>query len=230
MATARLGSVVSDIRGKIGDEVYGRNQGGIFIRERVDPTQTASNERNLRQAAITAISRHWSGTLTELQRSDWRRYAATWPLPDRWGRPRCQSGFNHFLRSNVQHYRITDSVRFDTPPSEGPAHPPTFGLSASSATNLLSFSIPPGTYPTPPTQLWLFAYQGHVVNPGKQYYSSPWRYSDFNVRQPTYWIKDPWTMPSHWTLVQGQRVFARMLAVLAAGETSHAFQTSAIIT
>ena len=133
MANVRLGSLVVDISGSVGDETFARNQGGIYVRERVSPAQPASAERDARQAAITAISQAWSGTLTETQRSTWRTYSFRHPLPDRFGRPKTPSGICHFIKCNVQRYRDETAITATSAPALPPPAMPTFLCTAKAA-------------------------------------------------------------------------------------------------
>jgi len=133
MATVKLGSVVSDIRGSIGDETYGRNQGGIFVRARVDPAQPSSTARDATQAAMTALSQAWSGTLSEAQRSTWRTYAQAFTLPDRYGRPKSLGAICHFVRSNAQRYRTDSAITAELAPAQPPLPMPSFGFTAKAA-------------------------------------------------------------------------------------------------
>lgn len=130
MATARLGPIVSDVRGSVGDQTFGRNQGGIFIRERVSPQQPASSDRDATQAAMTALSQAWSATLNEAQRSTWMTYGKRHPLPDRFGRPRALAGICHFVRCNFHRYRDESAITATSAPLLPPPPMPSFSFNA----------------------------------------------------------------------------------------------------
>lgn len=176
MAVIRTGSIVSDIRGSVGDETYSRNKGGLYVRARVDPAQPASAERDLRQAALTAISQHWSASLTSAQRVSWRGYAAQHFLPNRWGTLSPRSGYVHFVRCNFQHYRVLAAVAFNTPPAQPPMHMPEFTLEANAAASWLRVWLPLTNYPDPVAADRYFLYCGADASAGRSYYSSPFRY------------------------------------------------------
>lgn len=229
MATLVLGSVVADIRGSIGEQTYGRNAAGIFVRARTSPSQPESAERDARQAGITHMSQYWSGSLTESQRSQWRQYAATHSLPDRFGRPRHVSGLCFFIRNNTQRWRQRSDVTYLTPPINAPIWPPGFSFTADASTNKLRIEPPPDNYPDPVTSMWLFAYAGRVINVGRNFYRSPWRYADYNKFISPHWWKDPWLISYPWTLTPGDRVFCRLVAAHDDGNTSRANQASTVI-
>lgn len=131
MASIRLGSVIADIRGSVGDETYGRNQGGLYVRQRVSPSQPPSDERDARQAAMTALSQAWSGTLNQTQRDTWTQYGRQHPLPDRFGRPRDLAGICHFIRCNCQRYRDESAITASTAPTSPPPAMPGFTAAAT---------------------------------------------------------------------------------------------------
>lgn len=229
MASVRLGSVVADIRGSVGEETYGRNLGGIFVRARTTPSQPASAERDLRQAAIAAIMAAWSGTLTQTQRDGWMQYGRTHLLPNKWGTLGKRPGHLHYLRCNVQIYRVIASALFSNAPARAPIYPPTFTLTADASLNTIAIDVPPTNYLTPRTTLRLYAYAGHVLNIGRVFYNGPWRYMDWNTYVAGSWVKDPWSMAYPWTLTAGKRVYARLVAQYNTGEISHAHQAPTII-
>jgi len=126
MGTLRLGSILADIRGSVGNQVYGRGPGGLFVRDRITPAQPTSPERLLRQQALAAIGQAWSTVLTPTQRADWRAYAAQHPLTGKWGQPLAGNGFGTFVRSNIQEYRTETAIMHLTAPAQPyPANPIT---------------------------------------------------------------------------------------------------------
>jgi len=225
MALIAPGSLVADIRGSVGDVTYARNASGLYVRARTSPDQPESSERDKRQAALTALSQAWSATLTEAQRSTWRTYAARFPMPNRLGRLRFWDGLRHFIRCNAQHYRVSEAITFSSAPPAPPTYPPTFTIGASHMPNILNFSVPPSNYDPPPTGMRLYAYAGLQVNQGVTYYSGPWRYLDWTEFDGDSWADLPLGGAVWYDMTPGHRVFARLVAVLAAGETSIAGHT-----
>lgn len=230
MATIETGSIVSDIRGSIGGETYSRNPGGLYVKARSSPAQPASAYRDTVQAALTALTQAWSGTLTESQRTGWRQYAKTWPDHNRLGQVIQHTGFNHFVRCNFYFYVAYSSIQFSNPPEAGPAHLPQFTFTANSGTNQVTIALPMVSYPTPPVWQFLFLYIGKEVNTGRNYYSTPWRWRSHNYWNGTIWTHDPWVVSTPWNITSGKKLFCKMATVLEHGETSKLFQTDVIIT
>jgi hypothetical protein len=81
-----------------------------------------------------------------------------------------------------------------------------------------------------PGELYLYLSIGKEVNAGRNYYSTPWRYTGWNYWNGTIWTNSPWTVSTPWTITAGKKLFARMVAVLPGGETSGHYQCNIIIT
>jgi len=228
MATLVPGSIVQDIRGSVGTETYSRNTGGLFVRNRTSPGQPESAERDLRQAAITAISQYWSGTLTEAQRQTWHTYAGQFPLPDRWGRPKQLSGYCHFVRSNVQRYRRTSTVSYAVAPTRPPLWPPGFSVIPTADSVYVKIMLPIPNYDPPPAPLSLMCFVGLQVPPGRSYFSSPYRYADYLD-----WNGAAWSNPDGWiaswaATAAGNKIWVRVVVTDYYGATSEPGFASAI--
>lgn len=222
MALIRTGSIVTDIRGSVGTDTYARNASGLYVRNRTFPDQTESDERPKRQAAMTLLSQAWSGTLTEAQRLTWRTYAARHPMPNRLGELRYLDGLRHFIRCNAQHYRITEGITHLTAPPGPPTHAPLFTFWVHTIFNRVTIDLPPLNYDPPPTGLCLYAYAGIEVNQGVNYYMHPFRFGKYTTWDGSNWLDMPFRMDLWYDATDDHRVFARMVAVLANGETSTA--------
>lgn len=203
---------------------FGRNMGGIFARARTAPSQPASAERDLRQAALTAIMTAWSATLTQAQRDTWTQYGRKYLMPNRWGTPGTRPGILHFFRSNLQRYRVTTTIDYLTAPSAPIPHPPTFTFTADDSANNFVVDLPPTNYLVVPNYTRLYAYAGHDLSPGRVFYNGPWRYIGWNQFSFGSWAFDPWTLAYPWTLTAGDHVYCRLVITDPEGATSSAHQ------
>ena len=232
MAGIRLGSIVSDIRGSIGAETFSRNQGGLFVRERVTPADPSSAAQVLARAAVTACSQYWSGTLSEPQRDAWRSYAGANPIPDRWGQPKFTSGYVWFLRVNVGWYRTKEAIGFPAPPTTPPLSQPTFTLEAQweDAPDLLHFHLELSGNPAPYPGLGLHLSAGIPVNPGVAFYAGPWLTVDIDEYIPGWFLNLDYHTDEHVNVI-GQRLWARArFQDTVTGAVGTWFQANAIIT
>lgn len=229
MATIETGSIVSDIRGSVGNEVYSRGPGGLYVKSRTSPAQPVSAYRAATQATFTTLIQAWSGTLTEAQRQTWRDYATTWPMRNRLGQQTRIPAHCHFVRCNFYPYLVMSYILNSDAPPGGPATIPQFTFTASGSANQVTVTVPPVNYSSVPAGTFLFLSIGKEVNPGRNYYSTPWRYSGYNLWTGSVWINTPWTVSTPWTITATKKLFARMVAMLPGGETSGHFQCNTII-
>lgn len=74
MANIRTGSIVSDIRGKVGSEIYSRNRGGAYVKAYSGYTENWNARQIASQTALTAANSLWQ-SLTESERRQWDTFA-----------------------------------------------------------------------------------------------------------------------------------------------------------
>jgi len=128
MAVIKTGSIVADIRGKIGDEVYTRGQGGAAVRSIGTWAQPDTDLQLAVRAIMVTLSGAWSSTLSEDQREQWRAYAHANPRPNRWGTLTQTSGYLAFVRHNFHAYREASTIIFPDAPTAPPLYPPNIGI------------------------------------------------------------------------------------------------------
>lgn len=230
MASILPSSLINDIRGGVGSEVYSRNASGLYVRTKGTWVQPDTQRQLDVRAAITALSQAWSATLSEAQRATWRTYALAYPRKNRFGRPNCTKPFNRFVRLGTYRYRHDQSIPFTSAPPAPPLHRPTFTFTADADADTITIALPPTNYPTPFANLRLYVFIGQPTTPGVSYFSTPWRYAHQNLYNGS-WATDPWTFASPWPIAIGQRVWAYMLAQHdTEGQLSTANQTNALAT
>lgn len=75
MANIRTGSIVSDVRGKVGSEIYSRNRGGAYVKAYAAPVQPNTTAQITNQSNFAAAVSAWLA-LTDGERHDWNTFAA----------------------------------------------------------------------------------------------------------------------------------------------------------
>lgn len=229
MANIRTGSIVSAISGSVSTETYARNQGGAYVKARTGPADNTGANRVACRDALIALAQAWSGTLTAQQRADWRAYAHQHPRKNKWGVPSLTNGQTRFIGSNFHRQRLDAAIPFTDAPTSPPLWQPMFNFTAVGATDVVTINLPPTTYSLPFAGLELFCYGGNNVNPGVNYYSSPWRYVARNKFNGA-WTADPWTINYPLDLVAADKLFMKLIAQNSiTGEVSRPFQTFALI-
>lgn len=211
MATVRLGSIVADIRGKVGDEIYSRNKGGIYVRSRPDWIQPDTQDQLDARAVLIALAPAWSATLNDAKRATWRSYARQNLVPDKWGTPHPISGHCWFLRINSHFYRATESLGYQWGPTGPPLKSPTFDMTADATTDNIHLDLASLNYHPPSVGLQLFAYVSKSRPAGVNYYNAPWRYAGTQVSNVPPWVNIDFEYPAqgHFTYLDQFNEHAR---------------------
>jgi len=202
MAILKPGPLAADVRGKLGDIVFTRSQGGPTIRTIGTWTQPDTDAQAECRETLAALAHAWSTTLTNAQRSSWRAYARTNPRPNRWGQPSQQSGYLAFVRHNAHAYRVDQVIHFHQAPAAAGLHQPDVSITIARDTLNAEVIVPPTNYPTPPADLTLYLYSGIPINSGRRHYSGPYCLwliiSPPDAATPGV-VHAPWTWPVHAT-------------------------------
>lgn len=101
MALFKPGSLVTDLSGSIGGQTFGRNRGGMYVRNRTIPVNPNSPGQNQIRTIFANLIFAWTNTLTPVQRVAWDDYAAGVTLKNRLGENITPTGQNMFVRSNT---------------------------------------------------------------------------------------------------------------------------------
>lgn len=80
MAHIRAGSIVSDIRGKVGTEIYSRNRSGAYVKAYTSPVQPGSSSQLSAQAEFANGMAEWA-SLSNEERMKWIEFAANFKSP-----------------------------------------------------------------------------------------------------------------------------------------------------
>lgn len=100
MASIKLGSIVSDIRGSIGGTVFSRNGGGAYAKQRTKPTDPNTSGQQLMRAITSSMYAAWAA-LTAAVRTDWGTYASNVTLVNRLGDVINVSAYNMYCRTRA---------------------------------------------------------------------------------------------------------------------------------
>lgn len=120
MALIKPGVAIAQASGSIGGTVFSHNRGGMYIRNRSQPTQPNTPRQQAVKTTMSYLTAYWNNTLTATQRTAWNTYAANVPLINRLGEAKNVTGLNMFVRTN--------SIALDTGAALIAAAPTTFTL------------------------------------------------------------------------------------------------------
>lgn len=193
MASIVLGSIVADIRGKVGSEVYSRNSAGLYVRAVPVWDQPDSDRQLACRAVITALSQAWSDTLTDDQRTDWRKYAHQFPTPNVWGNPVVTNGYLCFVRHNALYYRHFTSMGYADAPTLPPIHQAITTFVVHYDEGEVDVMLPARSTWTQPGYMTAYHFAGQPQNPGVSYYKAPFRYLGYNWATASVWMDNPAT-------------------------------------
>ena len=220
----KFGGNIVDGRGSIAGNTFSRNHFGAFVRARVTPTNPNTARQVLVRASIAFIADRWANTLTALQRAAWELYASSVAMLDSLGATIYLTGYNHYIRSNMI-IKMSVLTLVDAGPVifELPAQDPTFAISASEATQQISYTFDNVMDWANEDDAYLFKFMGKPQNPQRNYFKGPCRIvgnvEGDAITPPT--SPDPQDSP--FAFAEGQRVWCYARIQRADGRLSEPF-------
>jgi len=177
MALIKFGGGIIQMAGSIAGNTYARNRYGNYARARTKPTNPNTARQQGIRASLAELTDRWAQTLTANQRTAWNLYGSNVAMKNRLGETVNLTGFNHYIRSNVIRNRIGLGVIDDGPVVfEIPAQDPAFAITASEATQEISFAYDAGMDWADENGAWLVLYNGQPQNAQRNFFAGPWRY------------------------------------------------------
>jgi hypothetical protein len=115
MAKIVYSALVTDIRGRIGGNVFARNANGAYVRQFSAPINTNTTAQQLQRATFGGISRGWR-ELTPGQRESFITQAPNFPYVDAQGQPQQYTGYQLYQKVNSQLQSLGAPGVFTMPP------------------------------------------------------------------------------------------------------------------
>jgi len=162
--------------GSLGPDTYSHNRFGQYVRNRTKPINTNTARQQVIRAALSQLTARWSQVLTAGQRTAWNLYGSNVVMKNKLGQDMLLTGFNHYLRSNVPRLSIA-AAPIDAGPVvfELPEQDPTYAVTASEATQVLTLAYDATRAWATETGGYLFHYQGMPQNAQRNFFGGPWR-------------------------------------------------------
>ncbi len=177
MALVKFGGGVVQMAGSIAGTTFARNRYGNYARARTKPTNPNTATQQVVRAIVTSLTQRWSQTLTALQRTAWNLYGSNVNMLNRLGETVQLSGFNHFIRSNSVRQRVGAPLVDDGPVIfELPAADPTFAVTASEATQQITFAYDALLDWADEDDAYILFEQGRPANAQRNFFGGPWRH------------------------------------------------------
>lgn len=123
MAKILFGMMMTDARGKLGGQVFSKNNAGAYVRTKVSPVNPQSTYQTGVRSIFGSLSQGW-GALTDDQRSAWNSSVDAYKRSDVFGTVRASTGKALYQRVN-QNLLNAGLTAVDTPPATFDADPVT---------------------------------------------------------------------------------------------------------
>jgi len=170
MATIKTGAVVAEIRGSLGGNVFSRNKGGAYVRQRVKPINPNTPRQAFVRGLFGTLQSNWR-SLTQAQQNTWLAATENYLAVNKVGDVTKYTPLQLYTRCNMALLEAGLS-QIDTIPSnpvpgtpislKGKPHPWDV-LSELISTGTLDFDVPGGSLPS---GLYVRVYASGPVSPG----------------------------------------------------------------
>jgi len=177
MALVKFGGGIIQMAGSIAGNTFARNRYGNYVRAKTKPINPNTALQQTIRGIIATLTVRWSQTLTAVQREAWNLYASSVNMKNKLGEVIKLSGFNHYIRSNSIRLQASQAAVDDGPVVfELPDADPTFAITASEATQTISYTFDD-------TLAWaiavggtLYKYMGQPQNAQRNFFAGPYRH------------------------------------------------------
>ena len=137
---AKLNSLLDDVSGKFGDNVFARNPSGLYLRKHVEPDQPNSDRQMTIRDRFTQFASQWA-TLTEEQRAGWNGLAGQITKTGKYGDLYNPTGHRVYIALNATRSEFNLPDLNDAPLAIEPTVPlagfgPTVHVTAAPAVEL----------------------------------------------------------------------------------------------
>jgi len=225
MALAKYGGGIIQMSGSLAGNTFARNRYGNYIRAKTKPINPRTALQTKIRESIQVLTARWSQTLSAGQRTAWNLYADSVNMKNRLGEVVKLSGFNHYIRSNVQSLRAGLSTIDDGPTVfELPETDSTLAVTISEATQQMTVTFDDAQDWCSEDDARLFLEQGKPQNPQINFFDGPWKYAGVLSGSSAAPITSPQIAPVAFAVAQGQRVWIYARILRADGRLSEVFR------
>jgi hypothetical protein len=224
MASIKLGSLASDIRGSIGGTVFSRNGGGAYAKQRTKGTNPNSSGQQVMRSIMATMFTMWSA-LTAAVRTNWATYAANVSMINRLGDSINVTGYNMYARTRAIMDRLGMNMVVAAPTVMTLAEQDsTVAVTPSVAGQTLSVAFDEDLPWALEVGGTLIAYQGLPQNPAVNSYKGPYRIMG-SVAGSVEGASSPASLPVLYTIALGQKCPMQFRILRADGRLSEPFRT-----
>jgi len=224
MALVKFGAGIVGMSGSIGGTTFARNRYGSYARSKTKPVNPNTSNQSAVRAAVSYVTELWHNTLTAAQRTAWGAYAQAVAMTNRLGETTYLTGFNHFVRSNVERQnRSLGTVAAGPTTFALPEQDTLFAVSLSEATQNITVTFDDSQDWCDEDDSYLLLYMGSPQLVTRDFFSGPWLYAgkiDGDSTTPPTSTVD---IAASFTATEGQKVFCYARIIRADGRVSEPF-------
>lgn len=230
MALIKFGGGVTQMSGSIGGTTFARNRYGNYARARTKPTNPNTAAQQAVRASLAFLTNRWAQTLTAVQRAAWNLYGANVVMQNKLGESMNLSGFNHYVRSNSMLKRASQTLVDDGPVIfEIPDSDPTFSITASEATQQITWTYDDTLAWDTETGGFLYLFQGQPQNAQRNFFGGPWNFNALVAGIDAAPVASPAVNGVISAIAEGQRQWVYARIQRSDGRLSAPFRADAFI-
>lgn len=124
MATIIFGGGITRAVGSHAGTTFAANKGGAYMKAKVKGVNPRSELQLARRTSLGQLSKYYTNTLTDAQRTAWATFASTYPVVNRVGNTSYLSGQQMFTKLNAQVLNTGGAI-VATPPASTAVGTPT---------------------------------------------------------------------------------------------------------
>lgn len=136
MARAHFGTLITDMRGRLGGYQLRDTRTGIILAPLANRRTEPTSLQTVQRAIVATTRRLWKDTLTQAERDAWITLAATVNTTDPWGQTSPMAGGNLYTRVNAKRLAAGLTALTTPPTDQVVVSPATATLTAPGGTAL----------------------------------------------------------------------------------------------
>lgn len=213
MAIFQLGTVVTDIRGKIAGQQFNKTRAGHILQKKCIQRKGATGSQSVRRANFSRLARFWR-TLTGAEQSANNANAVNYPVTDRFGNVKILTGFQLLLRSNINRSLVgIEPLRVvpATPPEGVTIINADININAS-VCGFPTLSMFWNTSGSTENVYWSVFYVSEGTSPGVENYTGKYFLYGKAATQSETFDPDCVNLPQIPTWVSGRKVFVKVIS------------------
>lgn len=117
MASIQFGGGITNAVGSHAGTTFARNKGGPYMKAKPNGTKPQTELQRAIQAYASQVSKYWTYTLSDAERTGWNVFASTTPVINRLGQQNYISGQQMFMKLNTRLINTGNAVVATAPAS-----------------------------------------------------------------------------------------------------------------